>query len=327
MNPITMNPHAINHTATSMPAAGGATPEDLAGLITTSTTRVRQTLHRWLPAADCKPAQLHQAMRYAALSGGKYVRPLLVYATGQSLGQAIDTLDGPACAVELVHAYSLVHDDLPAMDDDDLRRGQPTCHKAYGEAMAILAGDALQTLAFDILSQDPAMTASAEQRLAMISTLARASGSLGMAGGQAIDLLAAGTADDMVINDLPALEDMHNHKTGALIRCSVRLAALNCTTCDNTVQQQLNTYAGCIGLAFQIRDDILDIEGDTATLGKPQGSDIARNKPTYPALLGLDGARRKAQDMHEQALAALESLGPLAEPLRWISAYIVQRDK
>jgi len=300
---------------------------ELANLIATSSARVQQALAQWLPAADCKPARLHQAMRYAALSGGKHVRPLLVYATGQSLGQDINTLDGPACAVELVHAYSLVHDDLPAMDDDDLRRGQPTCHKAYGEAIAILAGDALQTLAFDILSQDPSMTATAEQRLAMISALARASGSQGMAGGQAIDLLAAGTVQKMAIQDLSALEDMHSHKTGALIRCSVLLAALNDLTCDHATRQRLDAYASYIGLAFQIRDDILDIEGNTEVLGKPQGSDQARDKPTYPALLGLDGARRKAREMHEQALAAIETMGPQAAPLREISAYIVQRDK
>lgn len=260
-------------------------------------------------------------MRYAALSGGKHVRPLLVYATGLSLGQDISTLDGPACAVELVHAYSLVHDDLPAMDDDDLRRGQPTCHKAFGEALAILAGDALQTLAFDILSQDPTMTATAAQRLEMISSLARASGSQGMAGGQTIDLLSSGSS-----LGLADLEDMHGLKTGALIRCSVSMAALNDSHCDSDTRRQLDDYARCIGLAFQIHDDILDIEANTEVLGKPQGSDMARNKPTYPALLGLEDARRKAKDMHEQALTAIASLGPKADPLRWISAYIVQRN-
>lgn len=298
-----------------------AAPENLAGLINTSSRRVQNAMERWLPAADCKPVRLHQAMRYAALSKGKHIRPLLVYATGLSLGLDIASLDGPACAVELVHAYSLIHDDLPAMDDDDLRRGQPTCHKAFGEAIAILAGDALQTLAFDILSQDATIQVPAEQRLTMISSLARASGSLGMAGGQAIDLLSTGTK-----LDLPTLEDMHHHKTGALIRCSVQLAALSCPDCDPVVPQQLHNYASYIGLAFQIRDDILDIEGDTETLGKPQGSDLASNKPTYPALLGLEGARRKAEEMHEQALSAIATLGVQAEPLRWISAYIVQRN-
>jgi farnesyl diphosphate synthase len=295
---------------------------NLDSLLTTSSQRVMQALESWLPEPDSKPSRLHQAMRYASLSGGKHIRPLLVYATGLSLGQELDTLDGPACAVELVHAYSLVHDDLPAMDDDDLRRGQPTCHRAFGEAIAILAGDALQTLAFDILSRDPRMSASAEQRLAMVSLLARASGSRGMAGGQAIDLLAAGSE-----LDLATLEDMHNHKTGALIRCSVGLAALNDPDCDPDRRCLLDTFAHYIGLAFQIRDDILDVEGETTVLGKPQGSDAARDKPTYPALLGLDGAKRMAWDMHEKALAAVAPLGPQAEPLRWISAYIVERNK
>lgn len=295
---------------------------DLGSLMAVSSTRVHQALDKWLPAATTKPSQLHQAMRYASLGGGKHVRPLLVYATGMSLGQSLDTLDGPACAVELVHAYSLVHDDLPAMDDDDLRRGQPTCHKAFGEAIAILAGDALQTLAFDILSRDEQMTATAEQRLAMISMLAQASGSQGMAGGQAIDLLSTGT-----VLDLETMADMHSHKTGALIRCSVGLAALNAPDCDSSVRAALEQYASCIGLAFQIRDDILDIEGETAVLGKPQGSDLAQNKPTYPALVGIEGARRMATDLHQQAINSIELLGSAAEPLRWISAYIVERDK
>ena len=313
-----MNPPALDQAPAAQPSTAVS---DLASLIATSSARVQQALQHWLPDAACKPARLHQAMRYAALSGGKHVRPLLVYATGLSLGQDISTLDGPACAVELVHAYSLVHDDLPAMDNDDLRRGKPTCHKAFGEALAILAGDALQTLAFDILSQDPAMTATAAQRLAMVSALARASGSLGMAGGQTIDLLSVGSP-----LDLADLEDMHSHKTGALIRCSVNLAALNDSHCDPATRQRLDEYARYIGLAFQIRDDILDIEANTEVLGKPQGSDIARNKPTYPALLGLEGARSKAIDMHDQALDAIAPLGASAEPLRWISAYIVNRN-
>jgi len=313
-----MNPPALEQALAAQPSTAVS---DLASLIATSSARVQQALQNWLPDAECKPARLHQAMRYAALSGGKHVRPLLVYATGLSLGQDISTLDGPACAVELVHAYSLVHDDLPAMDNDDLRRGKPTCHKAFGEALAILAGDALQTLAFDILSQDPTMTATAAQRLAMVSALARASGSLGMAGGQTIDLLSVGSP-----LDLADLEDMHSHKTGALIRCSVNLAALNDNRCDDVTRQRLDEYAHHIGLAFQIRDDILDIEANTEVLGKPQGSDIARNKPTYPALLGLEGARSKANDMHERALDAIAPLGASAEPLRWISAYIVNRN-
>ena len=274
--------------------------------------RMARTLDHWLPSAVTPPRTLHEAMRYAALAGGKYVRPLLVYATGRSLG--ID-------AVELIHAYSLVHDDLPAMDDDDLRRGKPACHKVYGDAMAILAGDALQALAFHILAQDPAIRAPAQRRLRMIDTLAVASSSQGMAGGQAIDLEAVGK--DL---DLQELENMHLRKTGALIRASVTLAALSRPELSEETLRQLGGYARCIGLAFQIRDDILDVEGDTATLGKEQGADMERNKPTYPALLGLEGAKRKAAELHERALALLEPLGGDADPLRWIAQYIVGRE-
>ena len=261
-------------------------------------------------------------MRYTALSGGKYVRPLLVYATGSTLDIDPDSMDGPACAVELIHSYSLVHDDLPAMDNDDLRRGKPTCHKAFGEAIAILTGDALQSLAFHILAHDPAITVSPAQRLEMINTLSVATGSLGMAGGQAIDLAAVGQA-----MNISELEYMHEHKTGALIRASVKLGVLCKASVDAKLAENLDHYARCIGLAFQIRDDILDVEGNTAILGKTQGADIARNKPTYPALLGLDGAKRKAKELHEQALACLEPIGSSAGPLRWISGFIVQREK
>ncbi len=282
--------------------------------------RIERALEHWLPAADAPPATLHEAMRYSALAGGKYIRPLLVYATGQALHVSLDELDGPACAVELIHAYSLVHDDLPAMDDDDLRRGKPTCHRAYGEAIAILTGDALQSLAFHILAHDPAIKAGPARRLKMIDTLAVASGSLGMAGGQAIDLEATGKA-----LDLDELENMHARKTGALIRASVTLAALAREGLPETRLHQLGSYARCIGLAFQVQDDILDIEGSTEELGKPQGADQQRNKPTYPALLGIEGARRKAAELHEEALRHLDALGADADPLRWISEYIIRR--
>jgi len=283
--------------------------------------RIEHALDSWLPPDNRTPGILHQAMRYAALSGGKYIRPLLVYATGNTLDVNPDTLDGPACAVELIHAYSLVHDDLPSMDNDDLRRGMPTCHKAFGEAVAILAGDALQSLAYHILTHDQAITVSPLRRLDMIGTLTTATGSMGMAGGQAIDLAAVG--QPMSIDEL---EYMHEHKTGALIRASVKLGALSKETVEEKIIETLDNYARCIGLAFQIRDDILDIEGNTATLGKTQGADSANNKPTYPALLGLDGAKRKAGELHEQALLFLEPLGASADPLRWISGYIVQRE-
>jgi len=291
-------------------------------LISQCKAQVQSALNRWLPAEDCKPETLHRAMRYSALSGGKYVRPLLVYTTGKALGVNAAALNGPACAIELIHSYSLVHDDLPAMDDDDLRRGKLTCHKAFDEATAVLVGDALQSLAFHILAVDSSIQVHAELRIKMIVTLAHASGSLGMAGGQAIDLEADGKGTDFT---LASLQYMHSQKTGALIRASVRLGALSAPDCDEALLTRLDQYAADIGLAFQIRDDILDIEASTDVLGKNQGADIARNKPTYPALLGMDGAKQKAQQLHESALENLATLGSEADSLRWISEYIVQR--
>ncbi len=282
--------------------------------------RVEQALDRWLPAANLHPTRLHEAMRYAVLGGGKRVRPILVYAAGAALGVDNEALDGPACALELIHAYSLIHDDLPAMDDDDLRRGKPTCHRAYDEATAILAGDALQALAFYILAHDPAITAESQARLTMIDTLALAAGSRGMVGGQAIDLAVVGRSVDIA-----ELEDMHIHKTGALIRAAIRLAALSATGLDPAALQRLDRYAKCVGLAFQIRDDILDVEGETSTLGKQQGADLARNKPTYPSLLGLAEAKERALALHEEALDSLADLDQRADPLRELSHYIVDR--
>ncbi len=282
--------------------------------------RTEKSLAHWLPRADIVPAKLHEAMRYSALDGGKRVRPFLVYAAGRALGAELEALDGAASAVELIHVYSLVHDDLPAMDDDDLRRGKPTCHIAYGEAMAVLAGDALQSLAFHILAHDRQPGISAGQRLKMVETLAVASGSRGMCGGQAIDLNAVGQR-----LDLPALENMHIHKTGALIRASVTLGALSAPAVSEQQLKRLDHYAKCIGLAFQIQDDILDIEGDTATLGKQQGADQALDKPTYPALLGLEGAKERAQALYREALTSLDDFDTRADPLRWIAAYIVSR--
>ncbi|HEY9052763.1 MAG TPA: farnesyl diphosphate synthase [Gammaproteobacteria bacterium] len=283
--------------------------------------RVDQALDHWLPQPAGAEARLQEAMRYSVIGGGgKRIRPVLVYAAGQAFNVPLNQLDAAACAVEIIHAYSLIHDDLPAMDDDDLRRGRPTCHKAYDEATAILAGDALQALAFEILTEDQEMHCNAEVRLAMIRLLADASGSKGMAGGQAIDLAAVGKT-----LTLEQLENMHSLKTGALIRASVLLGAM--VSCDLTsaMRENLDTYARCIGLAFQIQDDILDIIADTETLGKPQGSDAELNKPTYPALLGLDGARQRALDLHQQALQALSDFDESANMLRQISAYIVER--
>ncbi len=289
-------------------------------LLSSYQARVEHALDTWLPPESSNPPHLHRAMRYATLNGGKRVRPVLVYATGKALGIAPEMLDAPACAVECIHAYSLVHDDLPAMDDDALRRGKPTCHIAFDEATAILAGDALQALAFQILSDAPELEVSARRRVQMVSCLAEASGSHGMVGGQAVDMAAMGQA-----LSLEQLEAMHRWKTGALIRASVRLGALASEATGEEQLQRLDDYAATIGLAFQIRDDILDVEADTETLGKPQGSDKDRNKPTYTALLGLEGAKAKARECHAQAEAALAGFGAEADPLRWLSAYIVER--
>ena len=283
-------------------------------------TRVEEALDRRLPPGDIHPSHLHQAMRYAVLGSGKRIRPVLVYAAGTLVGVSLDTLDGPACAVELIHAYSLVHDDLPAMDNDDLRRGKPSCHKAFDEATAILAGDALQALAFQVLSEDSTMSQEPAIRLQILGTLAKAAGSRGMVGGQAIDLAAVGRE-----LNLTELENMHIHKTGALIRASVLMGALSQPTLSDADLQNLDHYAKCIGLAFQIRDDILDLTSDTATLGKQAGSDKALNKPTYPSLLGLEEARQHAKTLLDDAVQSLSPFGPGADTLRWIAAYIVER--
>ncbi len=293
---------------------------DLQQLLRAHAVRAEAALQSRLPSADELPANLHAAMRYAALDGGKRIRPVLVYTTGEVLGVPLEQLDGPACAVELIHAYSLVHDDLPAMDDDDLRRGKPTCHRAFDEATAILAGDALQTLAFQLLADDPAMVADPALRLAMVRELAAASGSRGMAGGQAIDMTATGSR-----LTLPQLEQMHSLKTGALIRAAVRLGALSRPGLDPTLFAALDGYAAAIGLAFQIRDDILDVESSTEQLGKRQGADQALAKSTYVALLGLDGAKAKAREVHAAARAALAPLGQGAAPLAAIADFIVER--
>ena len=282
--------------------------------------RIESALDRRLPLVNTEPQRLHAAMRYVTLGGGKRLRAALVIATGEALGAPPDVLDVPACALELVHAYSLVHDDLPAMDNDDLRRGKPTCHKAFDEATAILAGDALQTLAFELLASDPALRIDPAQRLAMLTRLAQASGAAGMAGGQAIDLGAVGRP--MALADVT---DMHARKTGALIRASVALGALSVPNIDAARLARLDAYACAIGLAVQITDDILDVEGDTVTLGKPQGSDQKHAKPTYPALLGLDRARALAREQHTVALESLQSLGDNGQLLGEIADFILDR--
>jgi farnesyl diphosphate synthase len=282
--------------------------------------RVERALDARLPAPTTVPSRLHEAMRYATLGGGKRVRACLVYAAGRALGAADETLDTPACAVELIHAYSLAHDDLPCMDDDDLRRGRPTVHRAWDEATALLVGDALQTLALELLATDPTLRVDAVTRLEMIALLARASGSTGMVGGQAIDLASVGKPLGFA-----ELEDMHRRKTGALIEASVRLGALAAGTRDPAPQQALADYARALGLAFQIVDDILDVEGETASLGKSAGKDQARNKPTYPSALGLDGARQKARELHEAAIEGLRRLGGDTAMLASLAEYIVRR--
>jgi len=282
--------------------------------------RADEALARVLPDEAQPPVELHRAMRYAVLGGGKRLRPLLVYSAASALGVAPERLDSSAAAVEIVHAYSLVHDDLPAMDDDDLRRGRPTCHVAFGEAMAILAGDALQALAFEVLANDPLLADAPRRHVQMLRTLAAACGSHGMAGGQAFDLAAVGKPLDAA-----ALERMHVHKTGALIRASVRLGALGAGCEDAAALSALETYGHCIGLAFQIRDDLLDIEADTEQLGKTAGKDVAANKPTYPAILGVEASRAELAALTARALDAIAGFGDAAAHLRALARFVAER--
>ncbi|WP_275286489.1 (2E,6E)-farnesyl diphosphate synthase [Halomonas elongata] len=279
--------------------------------------RVDERLERLFARGEAAPsARLDAAMRHGVLVGGKRLRPVLVYAAGRALGAGDEALDGPAMAVELVHAYSLVHDDLPAMDDDDVRRGRPTVHRAYDEATAILAGDALQTLAFEVLAD------TGHPRLsAMVGTLARAAGRDGMAAGQALDLDAVGGHPD-----LTALATMHRHKTGALIHAAVRLGGLAAVAEGDERLLALERYAAAIGLAFQIRDDVLDVTGDTTVLGKASGADAARDKPTYPTLLGLEGADDKARSLVDEAVSALAPLGEAGTVLATLARYMIERD-
>jgi geranylgeranyl pyrophosphate synthase len=282
--------------------------------------RMERALAARLPAAALVPTQLHAAMRYSVLGGGKRIRPALLFATALTLGLSEDEVEAAACAIELVHAYSLVHDDLPAMDNDDLRRGRPTCHKAFDEATAILVGDALQPLAFEFLARDPALPASSAVRLQLIGLLAEASGSFGMAGGQAIDMAAQGRT-----LDLAGIEQMHARKTGALIRVSVLMAAECVPGLDPRLKAALADFAGAIGLAFQIQDDLLDVLGETAVLGKTAGADQALAKPTYPAVAGVAASRAAINALHARALNALEPFGERAEPLRLLSDWLLAR--
>src|SRR5882672_359065 len=282
--------------------------------------RVCDVLERALPVETSSPCRLHAAQRYAVLGGGKRLRPLLVYCTGEALGIPANALDAPAAAVELIHSYSLVHDDLPAMDDDDLRRGQPTTHRAFDEGTAILAGDSLQVLAFSLLARDRAAGVSFEARLKMIQILADASGTEGMAGGQALDLSAVGRE-----LRLEELEAMHRLKTGALIRASVLLAAACAPELTPAEWDALDAYSQDIGLAFQIQDDILDVEGSTEDLGKTIGADAARAKPTYPSVLGLDAAKSRARELQHRACDRLALFGERTQVLEWLASYVVDR--
>lgn len=291
------------------------TMPESARLLATAQTRIPAALARFLGQQNPAAERLAAAMRYAVMNGGKRVRPALVYGAAHALGATLEQADPAAMAVELIHCYSLVHDDLPCMDDDDLRRGQPTCHKAFDEATALLAGDTLQTLAFLVLSQSPLEPARITAQISALS-----SASVDMAVGQALDIEAEGQR-----LDLPALERMHRHKTGALIRASVRMGAL-AGKADAATYAALDTYADRLGLAFQVHDDVLDVIGDPQKIGKRAGADIAREKSTYPALLGLNAAQVLAIRLHDEAVAALTPLGKAADPLHALASFLVARD-
>ena len=280
--------------------------------------RMEGVLARLLPPASVAPIRLHEAMRYATLEGGKRVRPLLAFAAGEVSGAAPDRVEIAAAAVELIHAYSLVHDDMPCMDDDELRRGKPTVHVQYDEATALLVGDALQSLAFQLLSEHQ-LSDEARVQLGMVKTLAVAAGSRGMAGGQQIDLEATGKT-----LTLPELEFMHIHKTGALIRAAVILGA-SCGELRAGQHEKLDRYAKAVGLAFQVVDDVLDYDANTATLGKTAGKDSRQGKPTYVSLMGLSRARELAEELRSQAHSALDGIGAPARRLAEVADFIVLR--
>ncbi|MDD5470895.1 MAG: polyprenyl synthetase family protein [Sideroxydans sp.] len=287
--------------------------------VSTHQSRFEDVLQRLLPASEIAPQRLHAAMRYSVLEGGKRVRPLLAYAAGELAGAPVERTEIAATAVELIHAYSLVHDDMPCMDDDVLRRGKPTCHVEYDEATALLVGDALQSLAFQLLSEHR-LNDDAGRQLQMVKLLAVASGSRGMAGGQAIDLASVGKQ-----LSLPELEQMHIHKTGALIRAAILLGAYCGDKLSEAQLERLDHFGKLIGLAFQVVDDVLDCEADTATLGKTAGKDADNDKPTYVSLLGLAGAKEMAQRLHSESMATLNEFGESARRLRELADFIVLR--
>jgi len=282
--------------------------------------RVEAELDQWLPPDTAVPTRLHAAMRYSVLAPGKRIRPALVYATAETLAVPLDHVDAAACAVEMIHAYSLIHDDLPAMDDDDLRRGRPTCHRAFDEATAILAGDSLQVLAFKVLASHACPEPAASTRVRLIEILADASGTAGMAGGQALDLGAEGRQ-----LDIGEVEQIHALKTAALMRASVVMAATCSPTLDRAALEALGACGTAVGLAFQVQDDLLDVEGDVAVTGKATGSDEARAMPTYPAVAGLDAARTRVRELHDDASRILERHGWLDSPLAALADWLVTR--
>ena len=295
-------------------------PDTFESRISTYQERVDACLDAALPVATLAPERLHEAMRYAVFNGGKRVRPLLVYAAGECLGVDPQSLDAPAVAIELIHAFSLVHDDLPAMDDDDLRRGKPTVHIEYDEATAILAADALQPLAFSVLAR--VAPASDRARCALVRLVADACGSVGMTGGQSIDLAAEGKTLNVA-----ELEHMYSLKTGALLHAAVVSACLLREDLDEPTAAALDAFGRDIGIAFQIKDDILDVEGDTQVIGKPTGSDAKLQKATYPSLFGVDASRRRCNELLDSALTRLTSVGESAAPLEWLARYIVARGR
>jgi len=292
---------------------------DLSHQVTAWQERIESALEQRLPAKNHEPALLHSAMRYASLAGGKRFRPVLVYSTGEALGLSPESLDPVATAIELIHAYSLIHDDLPAMDDDDLRRGRPTCHKAYDEATAILAGDALQALAFEVLASE--LPAALPRSLEVVHAIARACGSIGMAGGQVLDLSAVG----QTISE-EALTTMHRLKTGALITASVTSPGI-LAGADSNALEHLAAYGECIGLAFQVHDDILDVTGNSELIGKSTWADVALNKPTFPSILGLENSRKRARDLRDEAIFHLQHIEGDMKSLAWLADYVISRDR
>ena len=302
------------------PPVNSSLMSETADLVQQWLRRFETVLNRSLKLGSATPELLRDAMAYSVLAGGKRIRPLLVYGSGRALETGPDQLDAIACSIEIIHTYSLIHDDLPAMDDDDLRRGRPTCHRAFDEATAILAGDALQALAFEILAGDAALSIHPDRHLQIVRSVAEACGSAGMAGGQVLDLAAVGRK--LPLEDL---ETMHNLKTGALIRVSVTAPALFASASPE-LHGKLERFGECVGLAFQIHDDILDVTGNCQTTGKSTQKDAVLDKPTFPAVIGLDASRRQAERLRDEATSELQGFPGDCDTLIWLAAYAIDRD-